>query len=173
MKTSKILFATVLLLIFAKADALAQVPYVPTPQNVVDAMLKLAKVTSNDVLFDLGCGDGRIVITAAKTYGTRGTGVDNNPERIKEANQNAKEANVTDKVRFVEGDLFKTDLRQASVVTLYLLPSVNMQLRPLLLKQLKPGSRIVSHAFDMGDWKPDQTREVDGKMIYLWIVPNK
>lgn len=149
------------------------VPYVPTPQAVVDAMLKLANVTEKDVLYDLGCGDGRIVVTAAKEYGANATGFDINPERIKEANANAKKADVTDKVRFVEGDLFKVDYRPATVVTLYLLPTVNMKLRPMLLEQLKPGTRIVSHAFDMGDWEPEETQVVDGSTIYLWTVPEK
>jgi tRNA G37 N-methylase Trm5 len=149
------------------------VPYVPTNQKVVDAMLKLAKVTKNDTVYDLGCGDGRIVITAAKDYGARGVGVDINPERIKEANENAKKAGVTDKVKFMEGDLFETDFSKASVVTLYLLPAVNLKLRPKLLEQLKPGTRIVSHSFDMGDWKPEQTIEVEGATVYFWTVPAK
>lgn len=149
------------------------VPYVPTGEEVVEAMLQLAKVTKNDVVYDLGCGDGRIVITAAKKYGATGTGIDINPQRIKEAKQNAAAAQVTDKVNFIEGDLFETDFSEASVVTLYLLPSVNLKLRPILLKQLKPGTRIVSHAFDMGDWKPEQKMEVSGSTIYFWTVPEK
>ena len=149
------------------------VPYVPTRQAVVDAMLELADVKKNDVLYDLGCGDGRIVITAAKKYGTTGTGIDINPERIEEANKNAQEAGVTDKVRFVEGDLFDSDFSKATVVTLYLLPAVNQKLRPILLEQLKPGTRIVSHAFDMGDWEPEKTIVVDGSTIYFWTVPEK
>lgn len=149
------------------------VPYVPTQQSVVEAMLNLAKVQKDDVVYDLGCGDGRIVITAAKLYGTKGVGVDIDPERIKEANENAKKEDVEDKVEFIEGDLFKQDFSKASVVTLYLLPQVNLKLRPILLKQLKPGTRIVSHAFDMGDWQPEQTIEVDGSTIYLWTVPEK
>ncbi|NDJ25852.1 methyltransferase domain-containing protein [Nostoc sp. B(2019)] len=149
------------------------VPYVPTPQPVVDAMLKVAKVGKNDVLYDLGSGDGRIVVTAAQKYGTRGTGIDINPERIQEANENAKQAGVTDRVRFVQQDLFNTDFSDATVVTLYLLPDVNLKLRPKLLKELKPGTRIVSHAFDMGDWKPQQTLNVEGKTIYYWVVPEK
>jgi Methyltransferase domain len=149
----------------------ADVPYVPTPQSVVDAMLKVAKVGKNDVLYDLGSGDGRIVVTAAQKFGTQGVGVDINPERIEEANQNAQKAGVSDRVKFVQQDLFNTDLSKATVVTLYLLPDVNLKLRPKLFKELKPGTRIVSHAFDMGDWKPQQTLNVDGKTIYYWVVP--
>ncbi|MBD2300859.1 cyclopropane-fatty-acyl-phospholipid synthase family protein [Nostoc sp. FACHB-190] len=148
------------------------VPYVPTPQPVVDAMLQVAKVGKNDVLYDLGSGDGRIVVTAAQKYGTRGVGIDISPERIQEANANAQTAGVTDRVEFRQQDLFKTDLSQATVITLYLLPEVNLRLRPELLK-LKPGTRIVSHAFDMGDWKPQQTLQVDGKTIYYWVVPQE
>jgi SAM-dependent methyltransferase len=149
------------------------VPYVPTTQKVVDAMLKMANVNSNDVLYDLGCGDGRIVITAAKKYGATGTGVDIDPQRIKEAKENAEEAGVSNKVNFIQGNLFEADFSKATVVTLYLLPSVNLKLRPQLLQQLKPGTRIVSHAFDMGDWQPEQTQTVDGSTIYFWTVPNK
>lgn len=149
------------------------VPYVPTRQEVVNGMLKLANVKKNDVIYDLGCGDGRIVITAAKNYGATGTGVDIDPQRIKEAKENAKAAGVTDKVKFVQGNLFEMDFSDATVVTLYLLPSVNMKLRPMLLEQLKPGTRIVSHAFDMGDWKPEKTETVDGSTLYFWTVPEK
>ena len=149
------------------------VPYVPTRQTVVDAMLKLADVKKSDVLFDLGCGDGRIVVTAAKRFGTKGTGVDIDPQRIKEANANAKAAEVTELVDFIEEDLFAIDFSKASVLTLYLLPSVNLKLKPKILKEMKPGSRIVSHDFDMGDWKPDQEIQVDGSTVYLWIVPGK
>ncbi|MFN6519132.1 MAG: SAM-dependent methyltransferase [Nostoc sp. CreGUA01] len=149
------------------------VPYVPTPEPVVDAMLKVAKVGKNDVLYDLGSGDGRIVNTAAQRYGTRGVGIDIDPQRIQEANDNAKKAGVTDRVKFVQQDLFNTDFSEATVVTLYLLPEINAKLRPILLKQLKPGTRIVSHAFDMGDWKPDQTLNVEGKSVYYWVVPQE
>ncbi|ANN65303.1 SAM-dependent methyltransferase [Bordetella bronchialis] len=144
--------------------------FVPTPQSVVDAMLQVAKVGPNDVLYDLGSGDGRIPITAAKRFGTRGVGVDIDPVRIQEARANAKKEGVTDKVQFIQGDLFQQDLSKATVISLYLLPSLNLKLRPTLLK-LKPGTRIVSHAFDMGDWAPDQTLTVDGRMIYFWTVP--
>ena len=147
------------------------VPYVPTPQEVVDKMLEMAKVGPNDYLVDLGSGDGRIPVTAAKRFGTRGFGVDLNPQRVKEAIANAKEANVSDKVRFVEGDLFKTDFSQATVLTLYLLPSVNLRLRPVILDVLKPGTRVVSHAFDMGDWFADKMEMVDHRSVYFWIVP--
>ena len=150
------------------------VPYVPTPQTVVDAMLSLAAVNKDDVVYDLGCGDGRIVITAAKKYGARGVGVDIDPERIKEANANAKLAGVSDRVKFIEQDLFQTDFKDASVVTLYLLPDINLKLRPKLLSELKPGTRVVSHSFDMGDWKPDKTETVDGyRKVFFWIIPEK
>lgn len=147
------------------------VPYVPTPQEVVDAMLELAEVKQGDVVYDLGSGDGRIPITAAKRYGVTATGIDINPQRVKEANENAQREGVTDRVTFRTADLFTTDLSRANVVTLYLLPEVNLKLRPKLLKELKPGSRIVSHAFNMGDWEPEETLNIDGRTIYLWTVP--
>jgi len=147
------------------------VPYVPTPQRVVDAMLDLAKVGKNDVLYDLGCGDGRIVITAAKERGARGVGIDLNPQRIAEAKENAQSAGVTDRVRFMVGDLFTADFSKASVVTLYLLPDVNRALRPQLWKQLKVGTRVVSHDFDMGEeWPPEKTERVAGKTVYFWTI---
>ena len=146
------------------------VHFVPTPDAVVEAMLEVAKVSGKDVLYDLGSGDGRIPITAAKKYGTRGVGIDIDPERIKEANENLKSSGVADKVRFIEGDLFQQDLSQATVITLYLLPALNLKLRPKLLK-LKPGTRIVSHDFDMGDWKPEQTLKVGRSTVYFWRVP--
>ncbi len=147
------------------------VPYVPTPENVVEEMLKLANIHKGDVLYDLGCGDGRIVITAAKQFGIRGVGIDLNPERIKEAKENAKKAGVTNLVTFRNEDLFKADIRPATVVTLYLLPSVNMRLRPRLWSDLKPGTRIVSHDFDMGDWKPEKTVEIEWRKLYYWTIP--
>jgi precorrin-6B methylase 2 len=150
---------------------LFETPYIPTPQRVVDKMLALAKVRSNDVVYDLGCGDGRIVITAAKKRGARGVGIDNNPQRIAEANANAQRAGVTDKVRFIVGDLYKTDFSEATIVTLYLLPEVNRTLRPQLWKQLKVGTRVVSHAFDMGNaWLPEREITVNGEKIYLWTI---
>ncbi len=147
--------------------------YVPTPQTVVDAMLRLAKVGKNDVVYDLGCGDGRIVITAAKQYGARGVGIDINPVRIKESNANAVAEGVTDLVTFKAADLFadSTDISEATVVTLYLLPSLNVKLRPKLFRDLKPGTRIVSNSFDMGEWEPEATREVEGRTIYFWTIP--
>jgi SAM-dependent methyltransferase len=144
--------------------------YVPTPQNVVDAMLKIANVTAKDVVYDLGSGDGRIPITAAEKYGARGVGIDINPERIKEANANLAKSKAGDKVRFLNQDLFETDLSPATVITLYLLPSLNQKLIPKL-KQLKPGTRIVSHSFDMGtDWPPEKTEDVQGRMVYYWTI---
>ncbi len=147
--------------------------YVPTPQPVVDAMLKLAEVKKGDVLYDLGSGDGRIPITAAKQYGVRAVGIEIDPERIKEAKANALQAGVAGRVSFREQDLFQSDFREASVVTLYLLSSLNEKLRPKLLAELKPGSRIVSHAFPMGDWKPEKTEHVGGAVIFLWRVPQR
>jgi len=145
------------------------VVFVPTPQEVVDQMLKLANVGKGDVVYDLGCGDGRTVISAAK-LGARAIGIDINPVRIKESEENAARQGMTGKVTFRNEDLFEADFSDATVVTLYLLPSLNLKLMPKLLK-LKPGTRIVSHDFDMGDWKPDKTVELDGHTIYLWTVP--
>ena len=154
-----------------KGETLPTVPYVPTPQSVVDKMLEMAKVGAKDVVYDLGCGDGRIVVTAAKRHGARGVGIDLNPERIAEANANAREANVTDKVRFTTGDLFEADFSEATVVTLYLLPQVNLALRPQLWRQLKVGTRIVSHDFDMGDdWPPERTEVVEGRRLHYWTI---
>ena len=173
--TSIVLMTSVTILI---AEALVytqqktrDVPYVPTPQAVVDEMLKIAAVTKDDIVYDLGSGDGRIVITAAKKYQAHGVGVDIDPERVKEANANAVQAGVTDRVKFIEQDLFETDLKQASVVTLYLLPEVNLRLRPKLWRELKPGTRVVSHSFDMGDWKPEKTVQVEERTIYYWVIP--
>ena len=157
----------------AIAQPALDVPYVPTPTAVVNAMLSLGNVKKNDVLYDLGSGDGRIVITAAQKFGTRGVGIDIDPQRVQEANQNAKKAGVTDLVQFRQQDLFATDLSSATVVTLYLLPEINLKLRPRLLSQLKPGTRIVSHAFDMGDWKPQKVVKVAGETIYYWTVPQR
>lgn len=161
------------------------VEFVPTPTKVVLEMLKIANVTKDDVVYDLGCGDGRIVITAAKLYGARGVGVDIDPFRIRESNENAAKEGVADRVKFFQGDLFQIDLREASVVTLYLLPELNVRLRPKLFRELNPGTRIVSHDFHMGDWKPDysgvvknvsyQYFEIMGHerdaQFYYWVIP--
>jgi SAM-dependent methyltransferase len=165
-----------------------EVPYMPTHEKVVAEMLKVAKVGKDDILYDLGSGDGRIVITAAKKFGTRGVGVDIDPDLIREARENATKAGVADKVTFIQQDLFETDIRDATVVTLYLLPEINLRLRPKLLSDLKPGTRVVSHNHDMGDWKPLKTIRVripheyvisktlnmrvpHQHKIYYWIVP--
>lgn len=178
MRNQKILFSSALLFICTSSFVLAQerpvldVPYVATRTVVVDAMLKLAGVKAGDVLYDLGCGDGRIVIDAAKNFGATGSGFDLDLQRILEANENAKNAGVTDKVKFIVANLFDIDLRKASVITLYLLPGINMKLRPRLMA-LKPGTRIVSHAFDLGDWEPDKSIFVDGATLYLWTIPSR
>lgn len=156
-------------------DQPLDVPYVPTPDEVVARMLIMAGVNSKDFLYDLGSGDGRIVITAAKQYGARGIGYDLNPKRIEESNDNARKAGVTNMVRFIKKDLFEADLTGATVVTLYLLPDVNLKLRPKLLKDLRPGTRIVSHNYDMGDWKAEAYEEVTVRgtkhYVYRWTVP--
>jgi SAM-dependent methyltransferase len=155
------------------------VPYLPTTDQAVQEMLKLAGVNGTDMVYDLGCGDGRIVIAAAKDFGARGVGIDINPDRIREAQENARKAGVEKLVRFEENDLFKADIHDATVVTLFLLNSVDLQLRPKLLADLKPGTRIVSNTFRMGDWVPDRHVEVQttekyfSKDLYLWIVPPK
>ena len=158
------------------------VPYVPTTEQAVEAMLKLAGVKATDIVYDLGCGDGRIVISAAKNFGARGVGIDINPVRINEAKENAKKAAVEDKVKFIERDLFEADFREATVVTLFLLPNINLKLRPKLMEQLKPGTRVVSNTFDMGDWKaekeitvgdPDDNDAYLSKRLYLWTIPAK
>jgi len=149
------------------------VPYVPTTEEVVEVMMRLGEVDKNDVVYDLGSGDGRLPITAAKKHGARGLGVDIDPNRVREARENARKAGVEDKVKFVQGDLFQTDIREATVVTLYLLPSVNLKLRPKLLAELKPGTKVVSHNYDMGDWKPEQTVNVGNHVVYVWTVPER
>jgi len=144
--------------------------YVPTSNGVAEAMLKLANTTAADVVYDLGSGDGRIVIAAAKKFGARGVGIEIDPELIKQAEKNAAKAGVSDKVTFRRDDLFKTDLSDATVVTLYLSTSINMRLRGILERQLKPGARIVSHRFTMGDWKPEAQQRLEGTTIYLWTI---
>ena len=153
-----------------RPDAPHLAPYVPTPQEVVDRMLQLAAVTKADVVYDLGCGDGRIPITAAKAYGARGVGVDIDPQRIAEANENARKEGVTHLVTFKQADLFSTDISEATVVTLYLLPRLNVKLRPKLFAELKNGTRIVSHAFDMAEWQPEKHLKVDGRDVYYWTI---
>jgi SAM-dependent methyltransferase len=149
--------------------------FVATDLEVVRAMLDAAKVGPGDVVYDLGCGDGRIVITAAQRYGARGVGVDLDPERIREARDNAASAGVTDRVTFVQQDLFATDISAATVVALYLSPEINLRLRPKLLRELRPGSRVVSHQFDMGDWQPERTLQVAvagaSRRVFLWRIP--
>lgn len=149
------------------------VPFVPTPMEVVDAMLDMAKVTAADLVYDLGCGDGRIVIRAAQRFGARGVGVDLNPQRVREARAAAGAAGpaIEARVRFEVGDVFQFDFSRATVVTMYLLPSVNLRLRPRLFKELKPGTRIVSHDFDMGDWVPQARRRLANATVYFWTVP--
>lgn len=157
------------------AQAAARAPdvmHLPTPNKVVDRMLEMARVGARDVVYDLGCGDGRIVITAAKRYGARGVGVDIDPARIQEASANARAAGVSGQVKFVQADLFEVDISPATVVTLYLLTSLNLKIKPRLLQELRPGTRVVSHAFDMGNWKPEREDYIDGSNIYLWRVPS-
>ena len=159
-----------------KAEAPTREPdvvFVPTPHEVVDAMLKLAEVRDGDVLYDLGSGDGRIPIAAAKKFKVRAVGIDIDPQRIREANANAKAAGVPDEVAFRQEDLFQADFSDATVVTLYLLDSLNEKLRPKLLRELKPGTRIVSHVFRMGDWEPEKTEQVSGSTIYRWTIPER
>lgn len=152
-----------------------EVPFVPTPHEVVAEILRLADVGPEDVLYDLGCGDGRIVVTAAKKYGCRGVGVDIDPERIEDSRQNAAKEGVENKVKFIEMDLFDADISEASVVTLYLLSRVNIRLRPKLLSDLKPGTRVVSHDFDMDEWEADETSYVEDDWethsVFFWIIP--
>ena len=180
------LLASALLLLCAAATATAaeesatrpkrklDVWYVPTPYEIVDRMLDVAKVRAGDVVYDLGCGDGRMVIAAAKKYGTRGVGVDLDPARIREARANAKQAGVDGLVTFQVADMFQTDIREATVVMLYLLPELNRRLKPKLFAELRPGARVVSHDWDMGrDWPPDQYVKLGGDGIYLWIMPER
>ena len=153
-----------------------EIVYIPTPPEVVERMLAMAEVNSNDVLYDLGSGDGRIPIMAVKDYGVReAVGIDIDPQLIREANANAEETGVTDRVSFLNQDLFKSDFSDATVVTLYLLPSLNLQLRPQLFARLKPGTRVVSHSFDMGEWEPEQTEVItlnrETHTIYMWTIP--
>jgi len=145
--------------------------FVPTPTAIVDAMLKLARITATDVIYDLGSGDGRIVITASQKYGARGVGVEIDPELIKEATRRARKVGVADRVTFLQADLFKTDLSEASVVTLFLSASINRRLEAKLKRELKPGSRIISHRFPIGEWIPDEDVQIKGTHVYLWNIP--
>ena len=190
------LLAALTLIFLSRAPAQQKepkVPYVSTPDEVVAEMLRIANVDKDDVVYDLGCGDGRIVITAAKKYGCRGVGIDIDPERIRESRENAIKEGVSDRVRFIQMDLFEAEIRDASVVTLYLLSGVNLRLRPKLFRELSPGSRVVSHEFSMGKWEADATSSVKSEnyrdpylfnywdeqiadywrthTVYLWIIP--
>jgi len=149
------------------------VRYEPSTYEIVDEMLQLANVTPDDIVYDLGCGDGRIVIAAAREYGATGVGVDIDPARVAESRQNAESAGVSDKVTIRHEDLFESDISDATVVMLYLWPSVNLKLRPKLLAELKPGTRVVSHSHDMGDWEPDEQIRVGGSRIFLWTIPER
>jgi precorrin-6B methylase 2 len=184
MKKSYIFLVVISLLLFPRElfvqelflqEKPLDVPYVPTKPEVVAEMLRMANVGKDDMLYDLGCGDGRIVITAAKLYGTRGVGIDIDPDRIKESRENAAKANVTSLVKFIQGDLFQADFHEATVVSLYLLTSVNLRLRPRLFAQLRPGTRVVSHNYAMDTWKPDQSSVVmvNGTThnVYFWVIP--
>jgi ribosomal protein L11 methylase PrmA len=182
--TSRLLALVVAISVASAPAVFAQAPqeaptrrpdviFVPTPEEVVEAMLQVANVTKNDIVYDLGCGDGRIPVTAAKKYGARGVCIDIDPQRIKEANENVAKNDVGSLVRVMNADLFATDLSEATVVTLYLLPSLNVKLMPKLMKELRPGTRIVSHAFDMGDWKPEKEMDVNGRKVYYWTIPKR
>ena len=172
---NKIVFLLLYALLAAVAASASErepdVNYIPTPQHLVDDMLRLADVRPGDVLYDLGSGDGRIPITAAKRYGIRAVGIDIDPQRILEANENARAAGVDAQVEFREEDLFRADFRDATIVTLYLFQDLNLKLRPRLLATLRPGTRILSHRFDMGDWKPEKTLTVGDNVVYFWTVP--
>jgi SAM-dependent methyltransferase len=149
----------------------AQVAFITTPRAVVTRMLQLANVTGDDVVYDLGSGDGRIVIAAAREFGARGVGVEIDPDLIRESEENARAAGVEGRVRFIQKDLFQVDLHEATVVTLFLLPGVNELLAPKFLRELKPGTPVVSHMFDMGEWQPDKTIKVQSSILYVWLVP--
>jgi SAM-dependent methyltransferase len=151
---------------------LPDVPFVVTPEEVVETMLWLAETGPRDIVYDLGCGDGRIVIAAVRDFGARqGVCVEIDPDLLAEARENAREAGVAGRIRFVEGDLFEVSLADATVVTLYLLPEINLRLRPKLLRELAPGSRVVSHDFGMGDWRPQEALRVRGRSVFLWTIP--
>lgn len=184
MRRRGLLLTIVLALCVAAPQAFAQdgdrpqrkldVWYVPTPHEIVNRMLDVARVRTGDVVYDLGCGDGRMVIAAAKKFGTRGVGVDLDPQRIREARANAKAAGVEDLVTFKVGDMFETDIGEATVVMLYLLPELNRRLMPKLQSELRPGARVVSHDFDMGkEWPPEKYIKLGTSGIYLWRIPSE
>lgn len=169
------LFFISLCIFYSIAISQYDVPFEPSSYEIVEKMLGMANVTKNDKVYDLGCGDGRIVIAAAKEHGAKGVGIDIDPLRIRESKENAMKEKVTDKVRFIEQNLFEADIIEATVVTLFLYPSVNLKLRPKLFRELRPGTRIVSHEHNMGEWEPDRTMRVDADdwthTIYLWVLP--
>ncbi|MCU7493018.1 MAG: methyltransferase domain-containing protein [Ignavibacteria bacterium] len=171
MKHVKKYYLFILTLFFIQNVSFSQVPFVPTPYEVVEGMLKLADVGEDDIVYDLGCGDGRIVVTAAAKYGAHGLGVDNDPQRVKESMENVESNGVKDKVEIRQENLFKTDLSKATVVTLYLLSDINVKLRPKLFDELRPGTRIVSNSFDMDEWEPEQINLVNGRTLYFWKIP--
>jgi len=181
MRLARLFFSLFVVVALTAACACAQqkqaplrspdVVFVPTPPEVVDAMLKLANVTKNDVVYDLGCGDGRIVVAAARDFGARGVGIDIDPQRVSEAKENVAKAGLGNRVTIRNEDLFEADIHEATVITLYLLTSLNEKLKPKLWRDLKPGTRVVSQTFDMGDWKPEKEIEVDGRSVYLWHIP--
>jgi SAM-dependent methyltransferase len=162
-----------LLVTSCNLNRLPDVQFETTPQNVVEEMLEMAKVTQDDIVYDLGCGDGRFVITAAKKFGAHGVGIDIDPKRVRESHQKAIEAGVADRVKIIEDDLFKTNISEATVITLYLLQDLNLKLRPKLLRELKPGSRVLSYVFHMGDWKPDAMMPLGNSTFYyyVWVIP--
>ena len=160
----------VLVALFFFSPQTPDIHFVPTPNDVADAMLKLAHVTANDVVYDLGSGDGAILIRAAEKFGARGVGIEIDPKLVKDATNRARKRGVADRLRFVQGDLFKADLSEATVVTLYLSGSINRRLAPKLMKELMPGARVVSHRFDMYDWRPDEQVKAGGRNVYLWRI---
>jgi precorrin-6B methylase 2 len=158
--------------IFAQTVRYTDVPFVPTSEKMLDTMLAVAGVKPGDVLVDLGSGDGRIVNTAAKRYGIRAVGIEIIPELVEQSEKAARDLGVSDKVRFIQWDLFAQDLREATIVTAFLTPGVNLRLRPKLLRELKPGARVVTHTFPIGNWEPAKTVQVDNDRVYLWVIPD-
>jgi SAM-dependent methyltransferase len=178
MRTVAVLIGAVLTVLTLQAGAQApertpDIHYVPTSNAITDTMLKLAGVTGEDVVYDLGSGDGRIVIRAAEQYGARGVGIEIDPALVEESRENARKAGVADRVTFRVADLFKTDISEATVVTLYLTPSINLRLQPKFLRELPPGTRIVSHRFPVGDWTPEQQVSVGGRDVFFYRVPER